>query len=488
MSPNSGCAGGEGGESVANSGGAEDDGGGRGNKAKAATLKKGPWTAAEDAILVEYVKKHGEGNWNAVQRNSELSRCGKSCRLRWANHLRPNLKKGSFTPEEERIILELHAKLGNKWARMAAQLPGRTDNEIKNYWNTRVKRRLRQGLPLYLQDVQNQASAYHLQHKNANTHNQKQTQFQNPSQIQTQFSTSNQPNSTYNSSVTLFDTNPNSSTNNTFFNPPTSQLINSQYSRYKRYRETGIGFSLNNSLMQQPQYSSWSLGHRSMWMPQFSSYQMGSSNSNLNQSLQQNDQHSLESEAELIMPAAMLSFPMKLEPPSSQISQTTTHWGATAAADDTKVGINVTHVRSHSGLLDDLLREAQAMSAAGGGDLSRVETNMGSEKEKGGLLDDVCDNLNYSTTGQFSSAEAERKPKGELLEPINSIEQISSVHEDLSNILSIYPSAMHRFADTGDFSNGQSSSVITDELTEMQQLASSIPVTAADWDNMPQIY
>lgn len=122
------------------------------------TLKKGPWTSAEDAILVEYVKKHGEGNWNAVQKHSGLSRCGKSCRLRWANHLRPNLKKGAFTPEEERIILELHAKIGNKWARMAAQLPGRTDNEIKNYWNTRIKRRQRAGLPLYPPDIQLQNS------------------------------------------------------------------------------------------------------------------------------------------------------------------------------------------------------------------------------------------------------------------------------------------------------------------------------------------
>ena len=85
-------------------------------------LKKGPWTAVEDRILMEYVSKHGEGNWNAVQRNSGLKRCGKSCRLRWANHLRPNLKKGAFTPEEERLILELHAKYGNKWARMASQV------------------------------------------------------------------------------------------------------------------------------------------------------------------------------------------------------------------------------------------------------------------------------------------------------------------------------------------------------------------------------
>ncbi|CAL1377132.1 unnamed protein product [Linum trigynum] len=116
-------------------------------------LKKGPWTAAEDAILMEYVKKHGEGNWNAVQKHSGLSRCGKSCRLRWANHLRPNLKKGAFTQEEEQLIIELHAKMGNKWARMAAHLPGRTDNEIKNYWNTRIKRRQRAGLPLYPPEV-----------------------------------------------------------------------------------------------------------------------------------------------------------------------------------------------------------------------------------------------------------------------------------------------------------------------------------------------
>ena len=111
---------------VANSGGAGDENrseGGGGNSGGGVGLKKGPWTAAEDAILVEYVTKHGEGNWNSVQKNSGLARCGKSCRLRWANHLRPNLKKGSFSADEERLILELHAQLGNKWARMAAQVP-----------------------------------------------------------------------------------------------------------------------------------------------------------------------------------------------------------------------------------------------------------------------------------------------------------------------------------------------------------------------------
>lgn len=97
-----------------------DEGGG--SAGRGIVLKKGPWTSAEDAILIDYVKKHGEGNWNAVQKNSGLFRCGKSCRLRWANHLRPNLKKGAFTQEEEQLIVELHAKMGNKWARMAAHV------------------------------------------------------------------------------------------------------------------------------------------------------------------------------------------------------------------------------------------------------------------------------------------------------------------------------------------------------------------------------
>ncbi|KAH7662049.1 Transcription factor Myb domain-containing protein [Dioscorea alata] len=116
-------------------------------------LRKGPWTREEDVVLAEYVKKHGQGNWNAVQHHTKLPRCGKSCRLRWSNHLRPNLKKCPFTLDEENLIILLHARLGNKWARMATQLPGRTDNEIKNYWNTRVKRLRRAGLPLYPPEI-----------------------------------------------------------------------------------------------------------------------------------------------------------------------------------------------------------------------------------------------------------------------------------------------------------------------------------------------
>ncbi|KAL5804097.1 hypothetical protein ACOSQ3_030897 [Xanthoceras sorbifolium] len=172
-------------------GGGDCGGGGDGLQ-----LKKGPWTAAEDAVLTEYVRKHGEGNWNAVQRNTGLARCGKSCRLRWANHLRPNLKKGAFSPDEERLIVELHAQLGNKWARMAAQLPGRTDNEIKNYWNTRVKRRHRQGLPLYPPEIQSQQHGRpHYQQQlqdHHHHHQQQQQQQQTPQSSQSHQSQSHQ--------------------------------------------------------------------------------------------------------------------------------------------------------------------------------------------------------------------------------------------------------------------------------------------------------
>ncbi|XP_062224649.1 myb-related protein Hv1-like [Phragmites australis] len=121
-------------------------------------LKKGPWTPEEDEKLVGHVQRHGEGNWNKVRRETGLLRCGKSCRLRWANHLRPDLKRGPVSPEEEHLFLRLHALLGNKWARIVAHLPGRTDNEIKNYWNTRLKRRQRAGLPLYPPEVEQEVA------------------------------------------------------------------------------------------------------------------------------------------------------------------------------------------------------------------------------------------------------------------------------------------------------------------------------------------
>ncbi|CAI9762750.1 unnamed protein product [Fraxinus pennsylvanica] len=103
--------------------------------------RKGPWTAEEDRLLIQYVKLHGEGRWNNVSRLVGLKRNGKSCRLRWVNYLRPDLKRGQITPHEESIILELHARWGNRWSTIARSLPGRTDNEIKNYWRTHFKKK-----------------------------------------------------------------------------------------------------------------------------------------------------------------------------------------------------------------------------------------------------------------------------------------------------------------------------------------------------------
>ncbi|XP_073005179.1 transcription factor MYB102-like [Typha latifolia] len=105
-------------------------------------LKKGPWTQEEDEKLISYIRKHGQGNWRNLPKNAGLARCGKSCRLRWTNYLRPDIKRGMFSVEEETTIIQLHSNLGNKWSAIAAQLPGRTDNEIKNYWNTHIRKKL----------------------------------------------------------------------------------------------------------------------------------------------------------------------------------------------------------------------------------------------------------------------------------------------------------------------------------------------------------
>ncbi|KAK9715696.1 hypothetical protein RND81_06G183100 [Saponaria officinalis] len=107
-------------------------------------LNKGAWTAMEDKILMDYIKAHGEGRWRNLPKRAGLKRCGKSCRLRWLNYLRPDIKRGNITPDEEELIVRLHKLLGNRWSLIAGRLPGRTDNEIKNYWNTNLSKRVNQ--------------------------------------------------------------------------------------------------------------------------------------------------------------------------------------------------------------------------------------------------------------------------------------------------------------------------------------------------------
>ncbi|CAI9275572.1 unnamed protein product [Lactuca saligna] len=106
-------------------------------------IKKGAWSEEEDSKLRLYIERHGHRNWRELPKLAGLSRCGKSCRLRWMNYLRPNLRRGKFTKEEDDVILDLHKKLGSKWSVMAAQLPGRSDNEIKNHWHTHLKNHVR---------------------------------------------------------------------------------------------------------------------------------------------------------------------------------------------------------------------------------------------------------------------------------------------------------------------------------------------------------
>ncbi|KAF6168522.1 hypothetical protein GIB67_015069 [Kingdonia uniflora] len=103
--------------------------------------RKGPWTEQEDLQLVYFVSLFGERRWDFIAKVSGLNRTGKSCRLRWVNYLHPGLKRGRMTPQEERLVLELHSRWGNRWSRIARKLPGRTDNEIKNYWRTHMRKK-----------------------------------------------------------------------------------------------------------------------------------------------------------------------------------------------------------------------------------------------------------------------------------------------------------------------------------------------------------
>ncbi|CAL9182413.1 unnamed protein product [Musa hybrid cultivar] len=107
------------------------------------SFNKGSWSATEDKILTDYVKAHGEGRWGKLPKSAGLNRCPRSCRLRWLNYLRPDIKRGNISHEEEDLIIRLHNLLGNRWSLIAGRLPGRTDNEIKNYWNTVLRKKVK---------------------------------------------------------------------------------------------------------------------------------------------------------------------------------------------------------------------------------------------------------------------------------------------------------------------------------------------------------
>ncbi|KAL8520514.1 hypothetical protein ACS0TY_011150 [Phlomoides rotata] len=124
-------------------------------------LRRGPWSTKEDSLLTNFIQEHGEGQWRSLPKKAGLLRCGKSCRLRWMNYLRPGIVRGNISEDEEDLIVRLHGLLGNRWSLIAGRLPGRTDNEIKNYWNTHLLKKLTN-------------SGVEPQHKRSNKQKQKQ--------------------------------------------------------------------------------------------------------------------------------------------------------------------------------------------------------------------------------------------------------------------------------------------------------------------------
>lgn len=109
---------------------------------KPVAKKKGPWDSVENRKLVNFMLTNTPCCWNDVPKLAGLQRCGKSCRLRWNNYLRPGVKCDLLTEQEEKLLFDLHSQLGNRWSKIAESFPGRTDNHLKNHWNTHIKKKL----------------------------------------------------------------------------------------------------------------------------------------------------------------------------------------------------------------------------------------------------------------------------------------------------------------------------------------------------------
>ncbi|XP_058071391.1 transcription factor MYB1-like [Magnolia sinica] len=105
-------------------------------------VRKGAWTQEEDLLLRKCIEKYGEGKWNLVPQRAGLNRCRKSCRLRWLNYLTSNIKRGEFAVDEIDLIIRIHKLVGNRWSLIAGRIPGRTANDIKNYWNSHLSKKV----------------------------------------------------------------------------------------------------------------------------------------------------------------------------------------------------------------------------------------------------------------------------------------------------------------------------------------------------------
>ncbi|KAK2441265.1 myb domain protein [Trifolium repens] len=501
-------------------------GGGSGGGGDEVSLKKGPWTTAEDAILIDYVTKHGEGNWNAVQRNTGLNRCGKSCRLRWANHLRPNLKKGAFSPDEEKLIVELHAQFGNKWARMAALLPGRTDNEIKNYWNTRIKRRQRQGLPLYSDE-----------HDCANTPTTPTTPSpcvtpngSNPHNITTKFEFFNQnhhqyqyqhhphlplsPTSTHHHSPlssplthrqqhqqqnpysphTFLDTSPatlSSSSPLSFTFQRPAPLLSTPL-RFKRFRATpNFSLQVPNSMTQ---HCSSSLHDPSLTSLHDSSFRFPT---HYNSSFPQYFHTPLLESDRGVSSSSSLPFSTKLELPSNQYSRLSSEQDIKANNIEFNNDPN-SFQNNNSGLMGDLLMDAQTL-ACGQNSKKRsyLSLNEGNDMYNG------CQSYDdFPLRSIYWSSNSEQKPKEEEAPDLTKF-----MNDDMSTMLTVMPSSTMQNQDGNNNTNGldqvsnvQSSSGVNmaDENfgLDIKPIASLFPLTNTTdqnnenndcytWDNLP---